>query len=309
MKYKLRKGKQLTKEDLINTKWKNLSKVQQDSLELEMKKLFQIGELCLTIINSEIGLTYAYSYSHSIENIFKIMNFDDWFEEDKFDLVELAIKNIDNMHIPDFTEKKIFDVNMVIDKNAKNPYMIGENDKKIEFENLGADFASIQPSNEMKGILVDPKIFEATRQRTCKCGEPIRLTSIISGKCPKCKKEYDFPETDDHCECCGASDNPEEGSFMWAVEQKNMRRKTQANKSFRIYWSGTQYHYITDSMKYGSPYYFSKSDFKATDWEIFEEKSAIQKRIDSVSETIKTLDSGHGSFVVDEAIKQARELQ
>lgn len=73
---------------------------------------------------------------------------------------------------------------------------------------------------ENKPIFYSKEIVEAMRGPVCECGEPIRLCNLIpkskidsegipTGEttppsCPKCKKEYDFPETEeDYCECCG----------------------------------------------------------------------------------------------------------
>ncbi len=101
------------------------------------------------------------------------------------------------------------------------------------------------------------------------------------------------------------------GSFGWAVEQmkqgKKVRRKHWKNLNGFALFIYPQIGLLFTNNRTSDK--LTIEDIEANDWEIFKEESAIEKKIRLATNTIRSLDMNDGFFVVDEAIKRARELQ
>ena len=124
----------------------------------------------------------------------------------------------------------------------------------------------------------------------------------------------------------------------WMKEGKKVKQKWYALGDYNYQGDNGQSFYWDSKEGRGSWAEFLLKDFEAVDWEIYceehdwveeewngnyaipsyckncgiekpEEKSAIQLRIDEISDVIKQLDSDHGSFAVNEAIKKARGIK
>ena len=105
----------------------------------------------------------------------------------------------------------------------------------------------------------------------------------------------------------------DKGTFMWAVEQMKQGKKVR-----RKAWQGKEIFAIIESdfirkYNYWQTPKLDYNDFKATDWEIFEENNIMKELIEecssSESKSAMWIDREKLEVFLEKAIKKSREIQ
>lgn len=127
MKYKLKEGKTLTKEDLINTKWEFGFDLMSKK-EIFFNRFIINLKLDLSVYNMVSYYSIVHKKSHLISEIrTKEMNFDDWFEEDNNPLLEQLMSEKDD---PIWEAPKSFEESIVKEGPKECSFMWAYEQKK-----------------------------------------------------------------------------------------------------------------------------------------------------------------------------------